>query len=292
MRAMRVLRRFDPWKSPLCTCPPKYSLHPYTGCSHFCLYCYASSYIGRKLSKPKDDFIKKLEKDLKLADKRLPVVLSTSSEPYPPVESSLKLTRETVKMLLERGFKVIIVSKSDLMIRDFDVFRLGRVTVSITITTLDPRLAKLIEPNAPEPSRRIKAIRELSRHGIPVSVRIDPVIYGLNDDPSSLKELVDAAVGAGALHIVASTYKVKPDNLARMSASFPDLASKWRKLYFREGERMYGYRYLKKELRMRLLTSIVEEASKLGVTYATCREGLLTKKFFSSPSCDGSHLLY
>jgi len=218
--------------------------------------------------------------------------LSTSSDPYPPLENELKLTRETVKVLLERGFKVIIVSKSDLMVRDIDVFRLGRVTVSITITTLDSKLSKLIEPNAPEPSRRIEAIRRLSKHGIPVSVRIDPVIYGLNDDPSELRELVDTIVDAGALHVVTSTYKVKLDNLARMSASFPDLASKWRKLYFREGERMYGYRYLKKELRMKLLTPVVKEASRLGVTYATCREGLLTKEFFDSSSCDGSHLLY
>ncbi len=276
----------------MCTCPPKYSLHPYTGCSHFCLYCYATSYIGRRESKPKENFIRNLVRDLSSADRSLPVALSTSSDPYPPAEARLGLTREAIKVLLENRFRVIVVSKSDLVVRDLDIFKLGLVTVSLTITTLDPKLSKLIEPGAPEPRRRLEAVRKLSENGVPVSVRVDPVIWGLNDDPFELKELVDAVVEAGAVHIVTSTYKVKPDNIARMSATFPDLASKWRRLYFREGERIEGYRYLKKRIRMKLLSPIVEEASRLGVTYATCREGLLTKRFFNAPSCDGTHLLY
>ena len=288
---MRVLRRFDPWKSQLCTCPPKYSLHPYTGCSHFCLYCYATSYIGRHKSSPKKNFIKNLLHDLKRADKSLPVAISTSSDPYPPEENKYCLTRRAVEALLDHGFKIIIVSKSNLVIRDINLFKKGRVTVSLTITTLDDRLAKIIEPFAPPPRERVEAIRLLTRADIPVSVRIDPIIWGLNDDPQDLRELVRVVSDAGAKHVVASVYKVKPDNLARLSAAFPDLADKWHRLYFGEGESISGYRYLRRNLRMKLLFPVVDEAARLNVSYATCREGLLSKTFFNAPSCDGTHLL-
>ena len=232
---MYYLRRFDPWRSPLCTCPPKYSLSPYTGCSHMCLYCYATAYIGVKKSRPKRDLLVKLERDLRRADPSLPVSMSNSSDPYPPEEASEGLTRRVLKLLLSRGFKVILVTKSDLVIRDLDLLVGSPVTVSVTVTTLDDSLAARMEPGAPPPSKRLSAIQRLSEEGVPVSVRIDPVVPGLNDDSEDLRELVREVRDSGALHVVTSSYKARPDNLSRMCRAFPDRAELWRELYKKRG---------------------------------------------------------
>ncbi len=289
---MSVLRPFDPWRSRLCTCPPKYTLHPYTRCSHFCLYCYATSYLGRGPSTPKRDFMKRLARDLRRADRRLVVEMSTSSDPYPPEEAGLGLTRRALAALLEAGFRVLILTKSDLVLRDLDLISRGPVAVSITITTLDDGLAKLLEPGAPPPSRRLECVRRLAEAGVPVSVRVDPVIPGLNDEPSELRELVAAVVEAGARHVVTSAYKARPDSLARLAAAFPDMAQRLRELYYSRGSRVEGYWYLEEGLRRRLLAPVVREAARLGVDYATCREGFSRdREFFNSPTCDGSHLI-
>ncbi len=282
---------FDPWKNPLCTCPPKYSLQPYTGCSHFCLYCYATSYVGRKPSTPKKRFIERLKRDLDQADLSLVIELSTSSDPYPPVEEGLMLTRRTLGVLMSRGARVLITTKSSLVARDADILSRMRAAVMLTITTLDEGLARKLEPGAPPPSKRVEALRILSRAGVPVGVRVDPVIPGLNSDPAALEELVARTREAGAQHVVTSTYKTKPDNFKRMIEAFPDMEGVWRRMYFEEGEFIHGYRYLPRSKRIRLLKPVVEAARKHGMTYATCREGLKSKEFFNALSCDGSHLI-
>ncbi len=282
---------FDPWKSPLCTCPPKYSLQPYTGCSHFCLYCYATSYVGRKPSTPKKRFIERLKRDLDQADLSLVIELSTSSDPYPPVEEGLMLTRRTLGVLMSRGARVLITTKSGLVARDTDILSRTCAAVMLTITTLDEGLARKLEPGAPPPSKRIEALRILSRARVPVGVRVDPVIPGLNSDPAALEELIARAHEAGAQHVVTSTYKAKPDNFRRMIEAFPDMEGVWRRMYLEKGELIHGYRYLPKSERIKILKPVVEAARKHGMTYATCREGLKSKEFFNAPSCDGSHLI-
>ena len=91
--------------------------------------------------------------------------------------------------------------------------------------------------------------------------------------------------------MVTSTYKARGDSLSRLSREFPDRAGYWRRLYLREGVRVRGYYYLRPGLRKALLRPVVGGARRLGLTYATCREGLTTPEFFNAPSCDGTHLL-
>ena len=286
---MPVLHWFDPWKNPLCTCPKKYSLDPYTGCSHKCLYCYASSYRRYIDSKPKKDFLIKLEKDLLKADKRFYISMSNSSDPYPPIEEKKELTRKTLELIKKYKFKVLIVTKSNLVTRDIDLLKNIKSSVSITITTLNKRLAKRLEPGAPNPDLRLKAVEELTRNDIPVSVRIDPILPFINDDEGELRELVREVVYRGAKHIVTSTYKAKPDNFKRVINEFPELKDKYYELYYKKGEYKYGSRYLPLDLRKKLLFPIIDGAKRLGVSYAVCREGI--KEYFNAKSCDGSHLI-
>jgi DNA repair photolyase len=283
---------FDPWNSRLCTCPKKYSLNPYTGCSFKCLYCYAASYIGLKESVPKKNYLQLLLKALPKIDYRLPVNIGTSSDPYPMIESKHRLTRVTLETLGKRGLKILITTKGGkLLLRDADIMSKTNVAVTPTITTLDESLAKIIEPGAPSPKERMMVIGKLTEKGIPVGLRLDPIIPYLNDDPSSIKEILTEAWSRGVRFVVTSTYKAKPLDFSRLSKAFPENVERWRRLYYAEGERIEGYRYLSLRMRKKLLLTVTTTARKLGMQYATCREGLITPEYFRAPSCDGTHLI-
>lgn len=286
---LKVLRPFDPWRSPLCTCMPKYSLHPYTGCSHFCLYCYATAYIGVKPSTPKTEFIKRLKADLRYANRNLPVELSSSSDPYPPLEAWTMLTRETLKTLKEHGMRVIIVTKSNIVARDLDILREIPSIVMVTVTTLNEELSKKLEPGAPAPQKRIETICKLSDSGIPVGARIDPIIPKLNDNEDDIARLVKELASCGVKHIVTSTYKARPDSLRRLCKAFPLHRAYWRKLYLEYGEKIHGYFYLPRQVREEILRKVVEKARIHGISISICREGLRLSNT-NTLSCDGQHL--
>ncbi len=289
-RSGLVVRYFDPWGSPLCTCPPKYSLQPYTGCSHFCLYCYATAYIGVKRSQPKDRFIERLKVDLKrFVDPCLPINMSTSSDPYPPEERVYRLTRKALELLIPAGYKVLITTKSSLVARDAELLAKGNAAVTITITTMDERLARRLEPGAPPPRDRVEALRVLHEMGVPVGIRLDPILPALNDDEHSIREVLEAAREAGARFVVTSTYKARPDNLRRVLAAFPELERLYKRLYREEGVWMHGYWYMRPEKRLEIIQRVRRLALKLGFEFATCREGF--KHLHTAPSCDGTHLI-
>ncbi len=284
-----VVKPFDPWKSPLCTCPPKYSYSPYTGCGHGCRYCYASSYIRNFFSpRPKREVVKLLSRDLRKIDLSLPITIANSSDPYQPLERELMLTRKSLEVLKRFGAKVQIVTKSSLFVRDLDLLANMNAAVSVTVTTLDESLARKIEPGAPSPKERIEAIRKATEAGVPVSARVDPIIPYLNDDFEELKQLIEELAAAGVKHVTSSTYKVRPDNFRRMVEAFPELENKWRRLYFDEGEKLGGYRYLPLKIRKHVLEKVKELVESRGMTFAVCREGF---RNLNSAVCDGTHLI-
>ncbi len=280
-----LITPFDPWKSKLCTCKPKYSLSPYVGCGHACVYCYARSYIRNfDNPRPKENFLLRLQREIKKIDKSLPISIANSSDPYQPLEKRLKLTRHTIKILNNEKAKVLVATKSNLVERDVDVLKNTNCVVSLTITTLDEELSRKIEPCAPAPSKRIEAIETLSSNEISVIVRIDPIIPKLNDNIGEIEKLIKAVADAGAKHIVSSTLKVNAKILKNISKNFPELAKSMSKFYI---ERMEGYYYLPKSYRIKILGSIANLAKKYNLTFACCREGLN----LNTALCDGQHLL-
>ncbi len=285
-----VVKPFDPWRSPLCTCPPKMVTSPYTGCGHRCLYCYATSYIPRHYDpRPKNEYIARLRRDLLKIPPGTLIEMATSSDPYTPPEKELGLTRRAIEIILSKGMRLLITTKSSLVVRDVDILAKyrGRVAVAITITTIRRDIAAKIEPFAPPPEERIKAVEILSSYGIPVTVRIDPLIPEVNTDPKDLEKLIDRVAEAGAVQITSSTYKAKPDNLARMKRAFPELAKLFDELYRYGGERIHGYMYLDRRIRLELLKTVKELAEERGLVFETCREGF---PYLGTPgfSCDGS----
>ncbi len=276
------IRPFDPWRSKLCTCPFKYTLNVYTGCDHACVYCYITSYIPNAFRvRTKEGLLIKLERELRRLDRRFIVSLSYSSDPYPTVERELGITRKMLQLFERYGVRCMILTKSDIFSRDLDILKKLRCAVGITVTTVDEDKAALLEPNAPRPSARIKALKKAVRMGIPVYARIDPIIpfYTWED----FEETLDAL--SFVQHITVSTLKLRPDSMKRMKAKFPGLMAKLWPLY-EKGERIGGYYYLPAELRFKILREARKKVEEKGITFGSCREG-----YYSHPTCDGSHLV-
>jgi len=280
------LREFDPWGFPLCTCPRKYSVDPYTGCAHGCIYCYASSYIKDfRHPRPKKDFFRIFEREVRKRREEITYVsMSNSSDPYQPMEKTHRLTRGALQILRKYEIPVLILTKSNLVVRDVDILRQMKVAVSMTITTLDNKLARKLEPLAPQPTERIDALKALADEGIPTIARIDPLIPFINMDA---EEVIKEVKKAGVKHVVFSTYKAKRDNFNRVVSEFPELKEKLKEIYFKKGENIRGIRYAPKEMRYEILRKATEIALKYGLTVGYCREGFS----FPAPTCDGSHLI-
>ncbi|GIW89062.1 MAG: radical SAM protein [Isosphaeraceae bacterium] len=187
------------------------SLNPYRGCEHGCIYCYARpthEYLGysagldfesRILAKPDAPTLLRRALESRSWVPR-PLALSGVTDPYQPLERELQITRRCLEVLVEFRNPVGIVTKSQLITRDIDLLaRLAEhraVIVFLSITTLDPRLARALEPRASLPRQRLAAMADLARAGIPTGLMLAPVIPGLTD--SEIPAIVAAAAQAGA----------------------------------------------------------------------------------------------
>jgi DNA repair photolyase len=187
------------------------SINPYRGCEHGCVYCFARpthAYLGLS---PGLDFESRLtakvnaaealERELSAPDYAVrTMALGTNTDPYQPIERKYELTRRVLEVLERTRHPVGIVTKSALVQRDIDI--LGRMAeqklakVAISITTMDPLIARKMEPRAPTPAKRLETVRRLSEAGIPVTVMVAPILPGLTDD--GIERVLDAARHAGA----------------------------------------------------------------------------------------------
>lgn len=279
-----TIELFDPWKDSYCTCPRKYSLNPYTGCEHACVYCYITSYIPRAFrARVKKNLLSEVKRQRAKLDPRLHISISNSSDPYTPMEKKFRCTRECLRLL--KDFKVMIITKSDLVTRDIDLLREMRSCVSVTVTTLDDSIATRLEPYAPRPEHRIRALERLIEAGINAACRIDPVIPGVNSDAT---RLVEELSNIGVKHVVSSTYKARADSWKRFEKAFPRIAERLRRLYFDHGEKHGNAMYLPYELRLEMMKELREHCTAREITFSTCREGF---NLSTARSCDGSHLI-
>ena len=276
------LRPFDPWRSKLCTCPFKYTLNVYTGCDHACVYCYITSYIPKAFKiRIKENLLPNLERELQKFNKNFIIALSYSSDPYPTIDKDLRITKKVLELFKRYNARCLILTKSNLFEQDLDLLKDLKCAIGITVTTIDEEKARLLEPNAPSPQERIKALKKAKKEGIPVYARIDPIIpfYTWKEFDETLDELSFVS------HITVSTLKLRPDSWRRMKVKFPELMKKLDSLYKR-GEKIGGYHYLPKSLRFRILEEARKKIEERGITFGSCREG-----YYSYPSCDASHLV-
>jgi len=187
------------------------SINPYRGCEHGCIYCFARpthAYLGlspgldfesKLLVKP--DAAKLLEAELRKPSYRPQVIaMGTNTDPYQPIERDWRITRSVLQVLSDFKHPVGIVTKSAAIMRDIDILgpmaAEGLAKVALSVTTLDKKLARSMEPRAATPARRLEAMRALADAGIPVGVMTAPIIPALNDD--EMESILAAAVEAGA----------------------------------------------------------------------------------------------
>ena len=208
------------------------SINPYRGCEHGCVYCFARpthAYYGlspgldfesRLFYKP--DAAALLRRELREPGYRADVLaMGTNTDPYQPVEREIGLTRAILEVLREFRHPVSIVTKSTLILRDVDILAdmasRGMASVSISVTTLDRRLARLMEPRAPTPQRRLEAIKALNEAGVPTGALVAPIIPALND--MEIDRIVAAIAEAGG---VSAGYV-----LLRLPLEIKDLFEEW-----------------------------------------------------------------
>jgi DNA repair photolyase len=188
-----------------------FSVNPYRGCEHGCIYCYARpthEYLGLSagLDFESKIFVKEkvadlLRRELSSAKWRpATIALSGVTDPYQPIERRLELTRGCIRVLAEFRNPVGVITKNHLVVRDTDLFAEmasdGAAAVKLSITTLDPELQRLMEPRTSSPALRLSAIERLAAAGVPVGVMVAPVIPGLTDH--ELPSILRAAAAAGA----------------------------------------------------------------------------------------------
>ncbi|SEQ66158.1 PA0069 family radical SAM protein [Sphingobium sp. YR768] len=219
------------------------SINAYAGCEHGCIYCFARpSHAYHDLSPgldfetklfAKPDAAKLLRAELSKRNHVVaPIAMGTNTDPYQPIEKDWRITRSILELLVETRHPTFITTKSDRILRDIDLLAdLARdrlVAVMLSVTSLDPKVARTLEPRAPHPLRRLEAIRKLADAGIPVTASISPVIPAITDH--EIEALVARAAQAGAREVsyipVRLPHEVAPLFRAWLDTHYPDRAGK------------------------------------------------------------------
>lgn len=251
-----VLNRCDSPRMPF-----TWTINPYRGCEFGCRYCYAR-YTHEYMELDATDFEHKifvkqnagdiLSRDL--AEKLHPgeeIALGTATDPYQPAEREFGVTRAILEQIAaRRGLKLSITTKSNQIVRDLDLLRRiagqSSLAINITVTTLRPRLARLLEPRAPRPDLRLAAVRQLRDAGLEVGVFAMPLLPGITDREADLDALARAVRDAGARWFAGQVLFLMPASqkafLPFLEEKFPRLARRYREWYGRSGYAPEAYR--------------------------------------------------
>ena len=219
------------------------SINAYRGCEHGCIYCFARpthayhdlspglDFETRLFAKP--DAARLLRAELsKKSYQVATIAMGTNTDPYQPIEKDWSITRSILELLVETRHPTFITTKSDRILQDLDLIadlaRDNLAAVMLSVTSLDPAVARTLEPRAPHPLRRLDAIRRLSDAGVPVTASISPVIPAITDH--EMEALIARAAEAGAREVtyipVRLPHEVAPLFRAWLDAHYPDRAAK------------------------------------------------------------------
>ena len=237
--------------------PFRWTINPYRGCELGCKYCYARythEFMGLENPAEFEEKIYSKERAGELLKNELrqdpggSIAIGTATDPYQPAERLYGTTRSLLRTLAEfRGLEVSLTTKSDLVVRDLPLLQeLARghsIQVNMTITTLDPQLARLLEPRAPRPELRLAAVRSLAEAGIPVAIFAMPVLPGITDSPGQLEAVARTGAAAGARSFHANVLFLMPSAQKAffpfLDGEFPHLAARYRRM-FKHGAYLRG----------------------------------------------------
>ena len=259
-----ILNRCDSKRVPF-----EWTINPYRGCEFACKYCYArytheymeldGSEFEKKIFVKKDPAqllnadMSKYSYESKSSGGAHPehIAIGTATDPYQPAEREYGVTRACLEELAKReGLSVSLITKSNQVTRDIDLFRKiserSELSLNITVTTLRPRLARLLEPRAPRPDLRLDAVKQLRDAGLAVGVSACPVIPGLTDREGELEAVAAAAKEAGAMWFFTNVLFLMPSSakqfLPFIREKFPKLAKQYEQWYAKNGYAPEDYR--------------------------------------------------
>jgi DNA repair photolyase len=267
-----------PTKSYIARCASKrvpfdWTINPYRGCEFGCKYCYARythefmelrdgvSFETKIFAKQWDQ--RAFSQELRRIARRDWIAIGTATDPYQPAERRFRITREILTLLArEKGRRFSITTKSDLVSRDLDLLtaisQANILYIAVTITTVDENLARLMEPFAPRPALRLKAVQSLAKARVKVGVLASPILPSLNDAESSLDRLAAAAKRAGANYFGGHVVFLKPCThqvfFPFLEQHFPHLLKKYQN-HFRRNPFLSGAYSAKIEAILKTLRS-------------------------------------
>ncbi|HTR61538.1 MAG TPA: radical SAM protein [Candidatus Binataceae bacterium] len=241
MPVHRILNRCTSERMPF-----RWTINPYRGCEFGCVYCYARyTHDFLELRDPMDFerriFVKRMAAEvLARTLSRTPIgedaiAIGTATDPYQPAERKFRLTRSMLEVFANlSGLNLSITTKSALVTRDLDLLmkinRRSHLQVNISLITLDRRLQRILEPRAPRPGLRLRALNELARAGIRCNILMMPMIPGITDDPARIENVIRAAKRAGADGVWWRSLYLKPAAARRfipfVRERFPHLAGR------------------------------------------------------------------
>jgi DNA repair photolyase len=243
LEARSILNRTKPGM------PFQWTINPYRGCEFGCVYCYARythEFMEQDPAAFEDLIYAKgraaalLVKDLRKVSRSETIAIGTATDPYQPAERLYRKTREMLSVLArDRGRSISIVTKSDLVTRDIDLLTViaerNQLHINMTVTTLDTKLARILEPRAPRPDLRIEAVRRLASAGIFTGVYASPVLPLINDSERGLGAVAKAARDAGAQRFGGNVLFLRPASrgvfFASLEKHFPHLVRRYRERY-------------------------------------------------------------
>ena len=230
--------------------PFSWTINPYRGCEFACKYCYARyTHEFMELRDPlafeqkifvKQNVVAQLRRDMKKVKRDEIIAIGTATDPYQPAEKRYEVTRSILEEFATyESYELNFVTKSNLIVRDIDVLKRiverNKVYVNLTVTTLDYRLAHILEPRAPRPDLRLEAVRELNAAGVPAGVICAPVLPGITDGVRELDALVKATAEYKGRYIYANPLFLKPCSasvfLPFLEKEFPHLVTKYKERF-------------------------------------------------------------
>jgi DNA repair photolyase len=267
--------------------PFAWAINPYRGCEFACKYCYARYTHEFMEFREGVDFERKifvkqhaaelLRQELRRVKPREGIAIGTATDPYQPAERRFEVTRAILEELARHsGLEIGIVTKSNLVMRDVELLRSigknNRLCVSITVTTTNTDLARILEPRAPRPDLRLEAVRQLNLAGVDAGVNCAPVLPEITDHPRDLDALVKAASEAGAKYVHSGALFLKPCSAAVflpfVEEHFPSLIEHYRQRYTDRAFLPKGY----SERLARLMANLRQKYG-IGAEYGRRRQG-------------------
>jgi len=230
--------------------PFSWTINPYRGCTHACVYCFARpthTYLDMDAGRDFETKIVVKVNAPQVLDRELArrpwkgehIAMGTNTDPYQRLEGRYRLMRGILGTLVDHRNPFSILTKGTLILRDVDLLqdaaRVAPTSAAFSIGTLDDDAWRRTEPGTPHPKARIEAVRALNEAGIPTGVLIAPILPGITDRPQMLRDVVAAALDAGAVHVSPILLHLRPgvreEFLPWLEAEFPELVPRYRELY-------------------------------------------------------------